>query len=98
MNPWKVEDTDYVLIPVESEHQSWNIRILTGEFTETVIAFGNVSINEDTESLNFNFDLISSPDTGLSVEDVDLQLEVGDILSAVLHEAIENKHNKEAKA
>ena len=94
----KVEDRDYVLIPVENEDHTWNIRIITGEFSETVIAFGNVSIDDNTESLNFNFDLISSPDTGLSVQDVDLQLEVGDILSAVLHEAIEGKHNKEVNA
>ena len=94
----KVEDRDFVLIPVESEDHTWNIRITTGEFSETVIAFGNVSIDDNTESLNFNFDLISSPDTGLSVQDVDLQLEVGDILSAVLQEAIESKHNKEVNA
>ena len=94
----KVEDRDFVLIPVENEDHTWNIRIITGEFSETVIAFGNVSIDDNTESLNFNFDLISSPDTGLSVQDVDLQLEVGDILSAVLQEAIESKHNKEVNA
>ena len=87
----RIENTDYMLIPVDTDDQSWNIRILQGEFTETVIAFGNVSIDADNDALNFNFEVVSSPINSLTCDDVDLQLEAGDILSAVLNEALEAK-------
>ena len=35
-----IELTDYELIPSEEDGQAWNVRLLTGPFTETVLRFG----------------------------------------------------------
>lgn len=84
------EGIHYELIPVE-EHtnsQAWHIRITQGTFVETTISFGNVAIHPDGERLSFNFDVVSSPDDDLTVEDVELQDFVTEILEDVLERAI----------
>ena len=41
------EGVDYSLIPVEDSpnDQAWDVRILRGDFTETVIRYGNVALD-----------------------------------------------------
>ena len=41
------EDIDYVLTPAEDEEneQAWDVRILRGSFTETVVRFGNIKFD-----------------------------------------------------
>jgi len=47
------ENEDYELVPSEvGEH--WDIRILTGEFIETVFNFGAIKVSDDGESLNYS--------------------------------------------
>lgn len=84
------EDIDYELIPAEEvdNEQAWDVRILRGPFTETVIRFGNIAVNEEQGCLNFNFVIISTPDDSLTEEREDLQHFVGDILESVLENAI----------
>jgi len=84
------EDIDYELTPAEDveNEQAWDVRILRGPFTETVIRFGNISLNETEGCLNFNFVIISTPDDSLTEEREDLQIFVGDILESVLENAI----------
>ena len=83
---------DYDLIPVEDSpnDQAWDVRILRGPFTETVIRFGNIALNETEGCLNFNFMVVSSPDETLNEDREDLQVFVGDILESVLENAISN--------
>ena len=84
------EDIDYELIPAEEvdNEQALDVRILRGPFTETVIRFGNIAVNEEQGCLNFNFVIISTPDDSLTEEREDLQHFVGDILESVLENAI----------
>ena len=79
------ENTDYEIIPDMNDDKSWNVRILTGAFTETVIKYGVVKFND--EDMAFNFDIISSPDNDLTTDDVDLQKHAGNMLEKI----IENK-------
>ena len=79
------ENTDYEIIPDMNDDKSWNVRILTGAFTETVIKYGVVKFND--EDMTFNFDIISSPDNDLTTDDVDLQKYAGNMLEKI----IENK-------
>lgn len=90
MNLNKVsEGIHYNLIPAEDENaQSWNIRIEEGEFVETVFRIGNISFNDQDGCLNFNFDVVSSPDPELSTENLNLQEHVGLILEDILEQAI----------
>lgn len=80
----KIENVDYELIPSDQKEDGWNVRILLGQFTETVIEFGAVRFNEIQDNMSFNFEIISSPDPDLTTEDIDLQGEAGDILQSVI--------------
>jgi len=86
------EDIDYELTPTEDveNEQAWDVRVLRGPFTETVIRFGNIALNETEGCLNFNFMVVSSPDETLNEDREDLQVFVGDILESVLENAIAN--------
>lgn len=83
------EGIDYNLIPADDDNaQSWNIRIEQGEFVETVFRIGNISFNDEDGCLNFNFDVVSSPDSELTAENLNLQEHVGLILEDILEQAI----------
>lgn len=83
------EDVDYKLVPVEdsSNEQAWEVRILRGEFTETVIRYGNVAFDGNRDCLTFNFMVSFSPDGDLTSENVDLQEHAADILEDILEKA-----------
>jgi len=86
-----IEGVDYELIPnTESgNEQAWSIRVLTGDFVETVIQFGNIAFDGDSGCINFNFMVVSSP-SGSTEDDVDLQEHAGLILENILEEAAQN--------
>ena len=83
------ESKDYELIPLEDDVDAWGVRILTGEFSETVIKYGNVGFEGtgDDMVMKFNFDIISSPDEDLEVEaNTELQELARDILFTIFDE------------
>lgn len=85
------ENEDYVLVPafVDNE-QAWDVRILTGEFVETVIRFGNVEVDGIKGQINFNFKIISTPDDNLTLNDAVFQRTAGYILQDILENGVEN--------
>lgn len=81
------ENIDYELIPGEGEN--WDIRILTGEFVETVINYKQLQVADDGEHLTFNFNVVTSPDEDLDAEtNVDLQNTAAMILSDILENSV----------
>ena len=86
------EDVDYELIPCDDvgNEQAWDVRILRGDFVESVIRFGNLKVNEEQGCLNFNFLVVSSPDADVTVENVELQEYAGVVLESILENAIAN--------
>lgn len=86
------ENEDYELIPADIENeQAWDVRILTGEFVETIIRFGNVEINGKKNEMKFNFIIIFTPDDELSTENINLQKYVGEILGNIIDNNIQNE-------
>jgi len=85
------ENVDYELItPQDDPHeQAWHIRILTGDFVETVLAYGNISLDGKNDCLRFNFVVVFSPDDELTPENMELQEVAAEILHEVLNEAAE---------
>lgn len=85
-----LENQDYELVPVvgqvekHGQDQFWQVRILTGIYVESVIQFGVLKLDETGEFLNFNFEVISSPDLELNSEDEGLQTHMGMILSNII--------------
>lgn len=80
------ENEDYELVPGAGEN--WDVRLLTGEFTETVLNFSRLTVMDDGEHLAFNFEVVSSPITDLSADDNhDLQQHAAAVLSSILENA-----------
>ena len=90
MSNKKTEGVDYELIPSEENEKSWNVRILKGDFVETIIQYGAIRFNENEDNLNFNFFVVSSPDEDLTEENESLQYEAASILGEVLEGSLEN--------
>ena len=70
-----VENKDYEIIPDKGDEQAWNVRVLSGLYTETVLKYGVVKFNGKGKEkyMSFNFDIIYTPDTELTKESVELQ-------------------------
>jgi len=96
------ETVDYELVPNKDDDNAWNIRFLTGEFTETVVLIGTIKIGEETDDgsgdhhLTFSYDIVYSPDESLTPENETLQDIVGDILLEIITKHAERVTNKEA--
>ncbi len=84
------ENIDYELIPVDDNNMGWDIRILIGEFTETIIRYGNLAANEKEDHLSFNFKVIESPDQDLDETNPDLQEEAGRILNSIIARGLQD--------
>lgn len=89
-----LENVDYQLVPGNNEN--WDIRILKGYYTETVISFSKLRVTEDGEHLSFDFDIVSSPIENLDPpSDLGLQKLAGMVLSSILESAAENALKEE---
>jgi len=85
-----IELKDYELIPAEGDDQAWAVRILTGDYIETVLQFQAISFNRVEEGvMSFNFDVVSSPDSSLTVEDFNLQQFAGELLEAIIRDGMD---------
>ena len=85
-----IELKDYELIPDPEDMDLWNVRILEGQYTETVLKFGAISFNEAGEgTMTFNFHVVYSPDDFLTVEDINLQEFAGELLEAIIRDGID---------
>jgi len=83
-----VELKDYELVPAPEDEQAWAVRVLSGDYVETVLRFGTIKANKGV--LNFDFAVISSPDPDLTTEDISLQEYAGDLLQAIIRDGIES--------
>lgn len=84
------EGIDYELIPVEYANNSaaWDVRILRGEFTETVIRYGTIRFDGAWDALTFDFRVVSSPDPDLDSNNKALQEFSADILEDILERGL----------
>ena len=86
-----IEDKHYQIIPDKGDDQAWNVRIMAGPYTETVLKYGVVKFNGKGKDkyMSFNFDIIYTPDTELKKENVELQEFAGNLLEQVMARGIE---------
>ena len=84
------ENVDYEIIPSYEDEQAWNVRILKGQFTETVIRYGVIKFNEIPQNMTFNFTVISSPDSELTHENFELQDFAGAMLEKIIAQGIKD--------
>jgi len=84
------ENTHYEIIPDKGDEQAWNVRILSGRFTETVLRYGVVKFNGKKKDMTFNFDIVYSPDTELTVNNLELQDFAGIMLENIMEQGIKD--------
>ena len=77
-----IENQDYELIP--NDDNSWDIRILAGEYIETVFTFQALRIVTETQEIKFSVDIKYTPDPLLTTDDIEFQKVAGDVLFSVL--------------
>ena len=77
------QNEDFELIPSDDENW-WNVRILKGEYTETVFRFGTIAEVAEKDELNFNFEILSSPIDGLKEENC------AEVVGEILYECMTN--------
>jgi len=84
------EGIDYELIPVEYvDHEAaWDVRILRGEFTESIIRYGTISFDGERDCLTFDFRVVTTPHSELDSSNVELQEVAGGILEDILARGI----------
>ena len=82
------EKEHYEIIPDKGDDQAWNVRILSGTFTETVLKYGVVKFNGKKKDMTFNFDIVSTPDTELNVSNLELQDFAGMMLEQIMAQGI----------
>ena len=82
------EGVHYEIIPQVDDTRGWDVRLLE-EYPETVIRYGNVAFDGKRDALTFNYDIVSSPDPDLSIENnLTFQEYCGRILSNIIEQSI----------
>ena len=82
------EGIHYEIIPQTDDTRGWDVRLLE-EYPETVIRYGNVAFDGKRDALTFNYDIVSSPDPDLSIENnLTFQEYCGKILSSIIDKSI----------
>ena len=84
------ENKHYEIIPDKEDDQAWNVRILSGMFTETVLKYGVVKFNGKKKDMTFNFDIVYTPDNELTVSDLKLQEFAGTMLEQIMSQGFSN--------
>ena len=84
------ENKLYEIIPDKTDDQAWNVRILSCMFTETVLKYGVVKFNGKKKDMTFNFDIVYTPDTELTVSDLKLQEFAGIMLEQIMSQGFSN--------
>tara|TARA_B100001248_G_scaffold9854_1_gene6485 strand:+ start:7579 stop:7887 length:309 start_codon:yes stop_codon:yes gene_type:complete len=85
------ENKHFEIIPDHNDENAWNVRILKGPFTETVLKYGVIKFNEIPKNMSFNFNIVYTPDTELTRDDFNLQDFAGALLEKIISNGIKDK-------
>jgi len=85
-----IENVDYRFVPHAEKPELWAIRILKGDFIETVLAYHAIAFNEVKDCLTFNFVVVESPDKDAVEQNEELQKVAGDILNSIIESGIQD--------
>ena len=82
------EGVHYEIIPQTDDIRGWDVRLLE-EYPETIIRYGNVAFDGKRDALTFNYEIVSSPDPDLEIENnLTFQEYCGKILSSIIDKSI----------
>ena len=82
------EGVHYEIIPQSDDTKGWDVRLIE-EYPETVIRYGNVAFDGKRDALTFNYEIVSSPDPDLEIENnLTFQEYCGKILSNIIDQSL----------
>lgn len=84
------EGVDYAFVPFDKEYAS--IKLLDGEYENTIYMYGNVSFEEkdDEVYLSFNYEILESDlDKNILEQDEDFKIHIGDVLTSIMIKKLE---------
>lgn len=84
------ENEDYELVPLDDDPDAWGVRIMSGQFIETVILFDAIGFNKVKDNLTFSFNVYSSPDSELTPDNIELQNHCTKLLESIIMTGIED--------
>lgn len=87
MSKW-IENVDYRLVPVQDAPDAWAVRILTGPYIETVLAYGAISFNKVKDHLSFNFMVVESPNEEAVESSKEMQDVAAELLSCIIEAGV----------
>jgi hypothetical protein len=79
------ESIDYEYVVDEKDKASVHIKLLNGEYKDTIFKYGKVGVKEEDDKayLQFNFDVIQSPIKKLE-KSLEFKNYIGDLLSTII--------------
>lgn len=84
-----IENEDYELVP--NENDGWDIKLLTGDFAETIFNFGAIKIADDGETMKYSADIIYSPVEDNYDENLEWHQLTGSILLNIMEQMVKNE-------
>jgi len=84
------EAVDYEYVIDEKDKNSVHIKLLTGEYKDTLFKYGKVGVKEEDDKayLQFNFDVIQSPIKNLEKK-LEFRNYIGDLLSIIITKQVD---------
>ena len=84
-----IENEDYELVP--NENDGWDIKLLTGDFAETIFNFGAIKVADDGETMKYSADIVYSPVDENYDENLEWHQLTGSILLSIMEQMIKNE-------
>lgn len=87
------ENLDYTLEAVSVKgNPMWNVSLMRSPYENVTLRYRNVVIDESSEAIRFNFDVVDTPDESVyNTDNVELQSFAADILQDILAEAVHKR-------
>jgi hypothetical protein len=84
-----IENQDYELVP--NENDGWDIKLLTGDFAETIFNFGAIKVADDGETMKYSADIVYSPVDENYDENLEWHQLTGSILLSIMEQMVKNE-------
>jgi hypothetical protein len=84
------EAVDYEYVIDEKDKNSVHIKLLTGEYKDTIFKYGKVGVKEEDDKayLQFNYDVIQSPIKNLEKK-LEFKNYIGDLLTIIITKQVD---------
>ena len=84
------EAVDYEYVIDEKDKSSVHIKLLTGEYKDTIFKYGKVGVKEEDDKayLQFNYDVIQSPIKNLEKK-LEFKNYIGDLLTIIITKQVD---------